>query len=254
MPQRRQQPSRRFVPTRGARRSAIARRPRREGGAELTARTVVGLVRADRVIAAGRERVRAVRHEVEGGAEASGVTLGERLELRLDWGLRWLGHGRSPPSPVGDRPTPHPKSGELLSFSHEPEEGDDQVGCPGPSDLLDRNFSVPTECGLGSRATNFESRTTARRTLHPLKSREKKSGRWTFCPISTSPFRISRRGSSAPTMEASKSSTCRAYLNEFTFRFNRRQTPMAAFQTVLRLDRRAEGANLRWLIRNRQGR
>ena len=26
-----------------------------------------------------------------------------------------------------------------------------------------------------------------------------------------------------------------AYLNEFTFRFNRRQTPMAAFQTVLGL-------------------
>lgn len=31
-----------------------------------------------------------------------------------------------------------------------------------------------------------------------------------------------------------------AYLNEFTFRFNRRKTPMAAFQTILGLTSRVE--------------
>ena len=62
-------------------------------------------------------------------------------------------------------------------------------------------------------------------------------------PARARPLRVrlasptSRPGCSAPTT-ASARSTCPHYVDEFVFRFNRRRTPMAAFQSLLGLTTR----------------
>src|SRR5437870_4302201 len=64
--------------------------------------------------------------------------------------------------------------------------------------------------------------------------REPPPGRPSSCRTSIGSLATSRLGSPAPTT-ASATTTSQVYLDEFAFRFDRRRTPMAAFQTLLGL-------------------